>query len=580
MKKAFAITIVFLALKTAFAQSVFEVNHKLGRGVNMGNMFEAPSEEAWGNPFRDDYFQRIADLGFKHVRIPITWDIPDRAQQEAPYKINAVFMDRIKYVVKKAQDTGLMAIINMHHHEKVFENPAAAKQRFLSQWQQISEAFKDANENILFEVLNEPHGELSPALWNNYFAEALSIIRKTNPTRPVLMGVAQYGGLSAVPQLIFPKDDHIILTIHYYDPFQFTHQGAEWVNGSEPWLGTKWDNTDRDQNAIKSQFQFAIDLAKQKNIPINIGEFGAYSKADNASRILWTSFMARWMEEQGFSWAYWEFSAGFGFFNPSTNQYKQDLVDALLKNPLPPPVETKAETIYQSDFNSDNNGWNLGVTSPAIATLARENNAAKISITASSTSSWHVQFVRNNFTLKTGKKYLITFDGYADKDMGLTFYLGQSVNPYNSYSGYTGISLSTSKKSFEHAFTMSAPDDDKARFVFDMATSTGTVYLSNLKVSELLEGIEEVIEEKPLSIESNGYKVNIYPNPTREFVSIEGAEKFHTLDILDIRGKVISHFDLLKNKNEQIPIKNLNAGVYLFHFRSAVESVVKKVVIE
>lgn len=578
MKKAFAITIVFLLLQTAFAQSVFEVNNKLGRGVNMGNMFEAPSETAWGNPFRDDYFQRIADLGFKHVRIPITWDMPDRAQQVAPYKINSVFMDRIKYVVKKAQDAGLMAIINMHHHEKVFENPTTAKPRFLSQWQQISEAFKDADENILFEVLNEPHGELSPTLWNQYFAEALAIIRKTNPTRPVLMGVAQYGGLSAVPQLIFPKDDHIILTIHYYDPFQFTHQGAEWVNGSEPWLGTKWDNTDRDQNAIKSQFQFAIDLAKQRNIPINIGEFGAYSTADNTSRILWTTFMARWMEEQAFSWAYWEFSAGFGFFNPSTNQYKQDLVDALLKNPLPPPVETKAQTIYQSNFSSNNDGWNLGVTSPAMATFVRENNEAKINITATSNSSWHVQFVRNNITLQKDKKYLVTFDGYADKDMGLTSYVGQSVNPFGSYSGYPGVSLSTSKKSFEYAFTMNSPDDNRARLVFDMAATAGTVYLSNLKISELVDGT--AVEQIPLGTENRTLAINIFPNPTQAHVSLEGAENFEILDILDSRGHLQAHYKLKAKALQQIPIANLNAGIYLFHLKSARENVVKKLVIE
>ena len=59
--------------------TVFEINKSLGKGINMGNMFEAPSETEWGNPFRDDYFKRIADLGFNHVRIPIRWDVAARA---------------------------------------------------------------------------------------------------------------------------------------------------------------------------------------------------------------------------------------------------------------------------------------------------------------------------------------------------------------------------------------------------------------------------------------------------------------------------------------------------------------------
>lgn len=51
--------------------AAFAINQKLGRGINLGNMFEAPTETSWGNPYRSDYFKRIASLGFQHVRIPV-----------------------------------------------------------------------------------------------------------------------------------------------------------------------------------------------------------------------------------------------------------------------------------------------------------------------------------------------------------------------------------------------------------------------------------------------------------------------------------------------------------------------------
>ena len=163
------------------------------------------------------------------------------------------------------------------------------------------------------------------AKWNLFFKDALTEIRKTNPTRGVLMGIAPWGGLSGVPNIEFPDDNYTILTIHYYDPFNFTHQGAEWVANSNPWLGTKWENTQLERNEIISAFAFAQSLAKQKNKPIHVGEFGAYNKADLESRIKWTNFLARWFESQGFSWAYWEWSAGFGIFNPATNQVLHSL---------------------------------------------------------------------------------------------------------------------------------------------------------------------------------------------------------------------------------------------------------------
>ncbi len=308
--------------------------------MNMGNMFEAPSEGEWGNPYKDDYFPKIAALGFNHVRIPIRWDVPNRGLQTDPYTLNTTFLTRIKTIVDIAIANKLYVIINMHHHEGLFANPANNKAKFLAQWTQIAEYFKNYDQKLLFEVMNEPHDNLTPAVWNIYFNEALLEIRKSNPTRAVVMGVANYGGLGGLPELKIPDDKNLILTIHYYNPFNFTHQGADWVTGSTPWLGTKWEDLDVERNQIKSEFEPLIAISKAKNIPVHIGEFGAYSKADIDSRAKWTTFLARWFEQQGWSWAYWEWSAGFGVFDPATSQTNIKLADALLKNPMPESKKT------------------------------------------------------------------------------------------------------------------------------------------------------------------------------------------------------------------------------------------------
>ena len=214
----------------------------LGRGINLGNMFEAPSETAWGNPFKEEYISRIADLGFQHIRMPIRWDVAERTQLTSPYTVNPVFLARIKSVVDLAISKNLYVIINMHHHDDIFKNPAEVKPRFLSQWAQIANYFKGYDQRLLFEVLNEPHDALTPELWNVYFAEALAEIRKTNPTRKVLLGTALYGGLDGVKNLNTPTDPNLILTVHYYSPFNFTHQGADWAGNKDKYLGTKWED--------------------------------------------------------------------------------------------------------------------------------------------------------------------------------------------------------------------------------------------------------------------------------------------------------------------------------------------------
>ena len=128
-------------------------------------------------------------------------------------------------------------------------------------------------------------------------------------------------------------DRNLIVTVHFYEPFHFTHQGADWAEGSAAWLGTKW-GSQADQDAVAKTLKDAKDWGAAKQRPIFMGEFGSYSKADMASRVLWTRFVARTAEKNGFSWAYWEFGSGFGVYDPAASQWRPDLKDALLGDPM------------------------------------------------------------------------------------------------------------------------------------------------------------------------------------------------------------------------------------------------------
>jgi endoglucanase len=316
-----------------------EINRRLGRGINMGNTFEAPSETEWGNPWKPEYFKIMKVLGFSHVRIPIRWATAQRSMETAPYTIEPAFMHRVKEVIDNALKNQLHPVINMHHHEALLDDPEGQKDRFLAQWKQISTFFKDYPDSLVFEVLNEPHNNLNPEKWNLLFAEALAVIRETNPQRTVMIGTAEWGGLGGLSKLKLPNDQHLILTVHYYNPFQFTHQGASW-SGEQAmqWLGTKWNDTEPERQKVIDEFAYAIRFSQEHKIPIHVGEFGAYSTADIESRVRWTRFLARWFDQQGFSWAYWEFSAGFGIYNPSTKELLTPLVDALLNSPMAEPT--------------------------------------------------------------------------------------------------------------------------------------------------------------------------------------------------------------------------------------------------
>lgn len=309
--------------------NVFDQNKLLGRGINLGNALEAPNEGEWGVTLKAEYFTIIKNAGFNSVRIPIKWSA--HALTNPPYTISSTFFSRIDWAIDQALKNNLAVIINIHHYDEIMQSPQLHKERFLLIWEQIANRYKNYSYKLFFEILNEPHSNLTPALWNVFMIEAVNKIRESNPNRTILIGLADWGGISSLNQLVLPSNENnIILTFHYYGPFQFTHQGAEWVNGSNAWLGTAWNGTLSEKNSIINEFNYVVLWAASRNIPVNLGEFGAYSKADIDSRVRWTSFIAGLCKNYDISFHYWEFCSGFGIFDQSTGKFIESLYRALI----------------------------------------------------------------------------------------------------------------------------------------------------------------------------------------------------------------------------------------------------------
>lgn len=305
----------------------FEQNKKIGRGINIGNALEAPNEGDWGVIIKDEYFEIIKNLGFNSVRIPVKWS----AHLNSQNKIDEAFFNRVEYVVDKALSNNLIVILNVHHFDEIHQQPDNYKNTLYEIWDQIAKRFLNKSTNLMYEILNEPTYNLTTEKWNEIYPECINIIRKYDKRKTILLGGANWNSVWGLEKLSIPDDENIILTFHYYEPFQFTHQGAEWVNGSDAWLGTKWLASDAEISSLKADILKAINFAKQYNLPLNCGEFGSYYKADSLSRVKWTKNVVNILKEYDVSFNYWEFCAGFGIYNPNSKVYQHGLIDALLK---------------------------------------------------------------------------------------------------------------------------------------------------------------------------------------------------------------------------------------------------------
>lgn len=120
--------------------------------------------------------------------------------------------------------------------------------------------------------------------------------------------------------------------MHFYEPFKFTHQGAEWVDGASDWAGMRWLGIDAEKQTLYNYLDAvsAWNNKQGRGFEINIGEFGVYSKVSNPlDQRAWTAFIARESEKRSFSWHYWEYSSGFGAYDPIAKQWRSALIEDL-----------------------------------------------------------------------------------------------------------------------------------------------------------------------------------------------------------------------------------------------------------
>jgi endoglucanase len=310
----------------------------LGRGVNFGNMLEAPSEGLWGLRLSDSLFDAARAAGATSIRLPVRWS--SYATATRPFLLNPSILARVDYAIDAALARNMRIVIDMHHYrqldgdaldsQETAVDPSVVDERFIAIWSQIAAHFRSRPETVLFELYNEPHGALSAARWNLLLNRALAAVRAVDTTRYVVLGPVQWNSAWKLDSLVLPQNDQrVIVTIHNYAPFDFTHQGAEWAGMANSPTVTCCSPTQL--RALSEPIRVADAWRATSARPIWVGEFGSYGKGPYASRVVWSRAARDSMEAHGMTWSYWEFAAGFGLYDPATATTKVELRDALFR---------------------------------------------------------------------------------------------------------------------------------------------------------------------------------------------------------------------------------------------------------
>ena len=334
----------------------FQAAKRFQHGVNLGDYLEAGR---WGVKVSADEFTAMKREGFDHVRVPVGWH---RYAGEAPaFTLLPEIFSKVDFAVTNALNNNLAVMINIHHFSDLDENPTNAAAEFLAIWKQIALHYKKFPKQLAFELDNEPHHRATTALMNPIYAQAIAEIRKTNPKRTLFVEPGGWGSIAELKNLILPPDENVIVSVHCYEPFNFTHQGASWVGpdfqqtnilfpgpppealvldealNPKPWVKDwiqKYNTLPTSENpssanAFASKLKYLHDWSAYYGRPVHLGEFGAIVKADAVSRANFYSTFRQAAEQAGLGWCIWDWSANFRYWDKAKQSPMPGMHEAL-----------------------------------------------------------------------------------------------------------------------------------------------------------------------------------------------------------------------------------------------------------
>ena len=294
--------------------------------VNMGGALEAPREGDWGYTIEKSDFNKLKRAGFDSVRIPIKWSA--HTEKSAPYQLDGPFAQRIDQVVTEALEADLKVIINVHHYDEINEKSEAHIPRLYAIWDQIIARYKNRSNKLIYEFLNEPHTDVTPARVNKINRDLLQKVRASDPDRWVILGGGDWGTLDGLLKTNPPYDSRAMVTFHYYSPFEFTHQGAPWAHKKIA-MGQTWGTT-ADRKAIAEDMSRAARWRDKVGMPLLLGEFGVYTKVPDAQRAIWTNAVRQSAESVGFGWCYWDYATSLAMYDQETATFRPGMLRALV----------------------------------------------------------------------------------------------------------------------------------------------------------------------------------------------------------------------------------------------------------
>jgi endoglucanase len=315
-------------------------------------------EQTWNkdvlnqNGIKTSDFELLKTLGFKSIRLPVAFAYFDSEH----IAVEQIFT-HIDNIVKQCNLYGFKLIIDYHDGNFNDTDYLTETPRIIDLWLKLTKRYLHENhDNLFFELYNEPP-HMNPQTWKDAAYNIVTAVRKIDKQRTLIIGASNYNSIYELSRFVRLADENVIYTFHFYEPFLFTHQGAEWIGDQEstigvpfpysaekfPVLNPKAKNTDGEKNyneyahdgneqSIKDKLQIIKNWSNKYYVPIICGEYGVYNKyADVDSRCRYIKAVRQALKELSIPGMMWDYNTNFSIFNgePAINTLPDCMKDAI-----------------------------------------------------------------------------------------------------------------------------------------------------------------------------------------------------------------------------------------------------------
>ncbi len=336
-----------------------QFSQNLMPGWNLGNQLESnsdgtPSETAWGNPvITENLIKQVKAQGFKSIRIPVSY--LSKIGAGPNYTIDSKWLDRVQEVVDMCINNGLYAIINIHGDgyysvkggwllcgESASEQKTI-KAKYEKVWEQIAKRFKNYDDHLVFESMNEEYdgtyNNPNPEYYNNinaYNQIFVDTVRKAggnNNNRYLLIPgwntdinftTGDCDTYTMEAKFVIPNDSRIMISVHYYTPWEFC--GEEGYDTFYKWGDSvkKFVKRRQSETLVNRQFDKLYNAFIKNGYGVVIGEYGSIDrthkdKSNTTYRAYFAEYVNYAAHQRNIVTVYWDNgyngNHGFGLFD-------------------------------------------------------------------------------------------------------------------------------------------------------------------------------------------------------------------------------------------------------------------------